>query len=292
MTGAQEHGRAGIVDAHHHLWVRARHPQPWIDPVTMAAIDADFEPADLAPPARAAGVTATVVVQSIASDTETVDLLGVAAEDTLVRGVVGWVDLTAADVAEHLDGLRAARGGKRLVGIRHLVQSETDPAYLDRPDVRRGIAAVGAAGLVFDLLVRQHQLPMAARLTRDLPEVSFVLDHLGKPALGSLEMAEWSRDLRSLAASPNTTAKLSGLVTEVPHSHWTPADLRPAVEDALDAFGPERLMFGSDWPVCLLASSYQRWVDTLAELLEGRDGADQASVWGGTARRVYGLEAS
>ncbi|MCG5447470.1 amidohydrolase family protein [Micromonospora sp. NIE79] len=292
MTGAQEPGHAGIVDAHHHLWVRARHPQPWIDPVTMAAIDADFEPADLAPLARAAGVTATVVVQSVASDTETVDLLEVAADDTLVRGVVGWVDLTAADVAERLDGLRAARGGERLVGIRHLVQSESDPAYLDRPDVRRGIAAVGAAGLVFDLLVRQHQLPMAARLTRDLPEVNFVLDHLGKPALGSPEMAEWSRDLRSLAASPNTTAKLSGLVTEVPLPHWTAADLRPAVEDALDAFGPDRLMFGSDWPVCLLASSYQLWVDTLAELLEGQDGTGRASVWGGTARRVYGLEPS
>ncbi|MBQ1016655.1 amidohydrolase family protein [Micromonospora sp. D93] len=292
MTGAPETGRAGIVDAHHHLWVRARHPQTWIDPVTMAAIDADFEPADLAPPARAAGVTATVVVQSIASDTETVDLLGVAAEDTLVRGVVGWVDLTADDVTERLGRLQAARGGERLVGIRHLVQSESDPAYLDRPDVRRGIAAVGAAGLVFDLLVRQHQLPMAARLTRDLPEVSFVLDHLGKPALGNSELAEWSRDLRSLAASPNTTAKLSGLVTEVPLPQWTTADLRPAVEDALDAFGPDRLMFGSDWPVCLLASSYQRWVDTLAELLEGQDGADQASVWGETARRVYGLEAS
>ncbi|MET7946443.1 amidohydrolase family protein [Micromonospora sp. NPDC005324] len=289
MTGAQEPGHAGIVDAHHHLWVRARHPQPWIDPVTMAAIDADFEPADLAPAARAAGVTATVVVQSVASDTETVDLLRVADEDTLVRGVVGWVDLTAADVPERLDGLRAARGGERLVGIRHLVQSESDPAYLDRPDVRRGIAAVGAAGLVFDLLVRQHQLPMAARLTRDLPEVNFVLDHLGKPALGSSEMAEWSRGLRSLAASPNTTAKLSGLVTEVPLPHWTSGDLRPAVEDALDAFGPDRLMFGSDWPVCLLASSYQLWVDTLAELLEGQDGADRVSVWGGTARHVYGL---
>ncbi|MFE9194186.1 amidohydrolase family protein [Micromonospora sp. NPDC007208] len=292
MTGAPEPGRAGIVDAHHHLWVRARHPQPWIDPVTMAAIDADFEPADLAPLARAAGVTATVVVQSIASADETVELLGVAAEDTLVRGVVGWVDLTADDVPERLDRLRSARGGERLVGIRHLVQSETDPAYLDRPDVRRGIAAVGAAGLVFDLLVRQHQLPMAARLTRDLPEVSFVLDHLGKPALGRPELAQWSRDLRSLAASPNMTAKLSGLVTEVPLPHWTPGDLRPAVEDALDAFGPDRLMFGSDWPVCLLASSYQRWVDTLAELLAGQDEADQASVWGGTARRVYGLEAS
>ncbi|WP_406067799.1 amidohydrolase family protein [Micromonospora sp. NBC_01638] len=292
MTGEQAPGRAGIVDAHHHLWVRARHPQPWIDPVTMAAIDADFEPADLAPLARAAGVSATVVVQSIASEAETVDLLTVAAEDTLVRGVVGWVDLTAADVANRIGRLRAARGGERLVGIRHLVQGETDPAYLDRSDVRRGIAAVGAAGLVFDLLVRQHQLAMAARLAHDLPEVSFVLDHLGKPALGRPEMAEWSRDLRALAESPNTTAKLSGLVTEVPRSHWTPGDLRPVVEEALDAFGPDRLMFGSDWPVCLLASSYLRWVEALAELLGDHDGADRAPVWGDTARRVYGLEAS
>ncbi|MDG4780152.1 amidohydrolase family protein [Micromonospora sp. WMMD961] len=292
MTGGPGPRRAGIVDAHHHLWVRARHPQSWIDPVTMAAIDADFEPADLAPLARAAGVTATVVVQSIASEAETVDLLGIAAEDTLVRGVVGWVDLTAADVAARIDRLRAAPGGERLVGIRHLVQSETDPAYLDRPDVRRGIAAVGAAGLVFDLLVRQHQLPMATRLAHDLPEVSFVLDHLGKPALDRPEMTEWTRDLRALADAPNTTAKISGLVTEVDRPSWTPGDLRPAVEDALDAFGPGRLMYGSDWPVCLLASSYARWVEALAELLGDHDAADQAAVWGGTARRVYGLEAA
>ncbi|MEU1399691.1 amidohydrolase family protein [Micromonospora zamorensis] len=292
MTGAEAPGRAGIVDAHHHLWVRARHPQPWIDPVTMAAIDADFEPADLAPVARAAGVTATVVVQSIASEAETVDLLAVAAGDTLVRGVVGWVDLTADDVAQRLERLRAAPGGERLVGIRHLVQSETDPAYLDRPDVRRGIAAVGAAGLVFDLLVRQHQLPMAARLAHDLPEVQFVLDHLGKPALGRPEMTEWTRGLRALAASPNTTAKLSGLVTEVERSPWTTEDLRPAVEGALDTFGPDRLMYGSDWPVCLLASSYPRWVEALAELLGDHDEADQALLWGDTARRVYRLEAS
>ncbi|MDG4808828.1 amidohydrolase family protein [Micromonospora sp. WMMD1120] len=292
MTGDQAPRRAGIVDAHHHLWVRARHPQPWIDPVTMAAIDADFEPADLAPVARAAGITETVVVQSIASETETVDLLGVAARDSLVRGVVGWVDLTADDIADRLDRFRAAPGGDRLVGIRHLVQSETDPAYLDRPDVRRGIAAVGAAGLVYDLLVRQHQLPMAARLARDLPEVSFVLDHLGKPALGRPEVAEWSRDLRVLASAPNTTAKLSGLVTEVQGPDWTTEDLRPAVEDALDAFGPDRLMFGSDWPVCLLASSYGRWVEALAELLGDQDVAAQEPIWGDTARRVYRLGSS
>ncbi|WP_349878153.1 amidohydrolase family protein [Micromonospora sp. HUAS YX12] len=292
MTGGQGPRRAGIVDAHHHLWVRARHPQSWIDPVTMAAIDADFEPADLAPPARAAGVTATVVVQSIASEAETVDLLGIAAQDTLIRGVVGWVDLTAPDVVARIDRLRAAPGGDRLVGIRHLVQSETDPAYLDRPDVRRGIAAVGAAGLVYDLLVRRHQLPMAARLAHDLPQVCFVLDHLGKPALGRPELTEWARDLRALADAPNTTAKVSGLVTEVGRSPWTPEDLRPAVEAALDAFGPDRLMYGSDWPVCLLASSYARWVEALAQLLGDHDEADPASIWGDTARRVYGLEGS
>jgi predicted TIM-barrel fold metal-dependent hydrolase len=282
---------AGVVDAHHHLWVRARHPQPWIDPVTMAAIDADFEMADLAPLAQSAGVTSTVVVQSIASARETVDLLRVAADDVLVGGVVGWVDLTADDVADRLDRLRASPGGQRLVGIRHLVQSETDPAYLDRPDVRRGIAAVGAAGLVFDLLVRQHQLPMAARLAHDLPEVRFVLDHLGKPALGTPEFDNWKRDVRVLAEAANTTAKVSGLTTEVPRSPWALADLRPAVDHALDVFGPQRLMFGSDWPVSLLATSYLRWIEAVTELLGDLDSIDRAAFWEGTARRSYRLGA-
>ncbi|MBX7267648.1 amidohydrolase family protein [Micromonospora sp. Llam7] len=282
----------GIVDAHHHLWVRARHPQHWIDPTTMAAIDDDFEPADLVPLARAAGVTQTVVVQSIAVEAETADLLGLAADDALIGGVVGWVDLTAGDVAERVDRLRAGPGGELLVGIRHLVQAETDPAYLDRPDVRRGIAAVGAAGLVFDLLVRRHQLPMAARLAHDLPEVRFVLDHLGKPAPADPAAGDWARSLRALAAAPNTTAKLSGLVTEVDGSPWTPQDLRPAVAHALDAFGPDRLMFGSDWPVCLLATAYQRWVEALSELLGHLGAAERASIWRHTARRVYRLGAS
>ncbi|MFY1575341.1 amidohydrolase family protein [Verrucosispora sp. WMMD703] len=290
MTDATP-GAAGIVDAHHHLWVRARHPQPWIDPVTMATIDADFELADLAPLARAAGVTSTVVVQSIASARETVDLLRIAADDVLVGGVVGWVDLTADDVADRLDRLRAAPGGQRLVGIRHLVQSETDPAYLDRPDVRRGIAAVGAAGLVFDLLVRQHQLPMAARLAHDLPEVRFVLDHLGKPALGTQEFDNWKRDLRTLARAANTTAKVSGLTTEVPRSPWSTADLRPAVDHAFDVFGPQRLMFGSDWPVSLLATSYPRWIEAVTELLGDLGPTGRAAFWGGTARRSYRLGA-
>ncbi|WP_433538468.1 amidohydrolase family protein [Micromonospora sp. CA-249363] len=289
MTAPTPAGRPGIVDAHHHLWVRARHPQPWIDPDTMAAIDNDFTPADLAPVARAAGVTETVVVQSIASVAETEHLLGIAADDPLIGGVVGWVNLTVEDIDERLDRLRAARGGERLVAIRHLVQSEPDPAYLDRPDVRRGIAAVGAAGLAYDLLVRDHQLPAATRLVRDLPEVPFVLDHLAKPSLGKTDLGDWPANLRALAAEPNVTAKLSGLVTEVDGPSWSAADLRPAVDHALDAFGPHRLMFGSDWPVCLLASSYTRWVGVLADLLEPLADEEQASVWRETAARAYGL---
>lgn len=289
MTSEQSEP-AGIVDAHHHLWIRARHPQPWIDPVAMAAIDADFDVDDLTPLAEATGVTETVVVQAVGVEAETVDLLAVAAEDNLVRGVVGWVDLTAEDVADRIERLRAAPGGARLVGVRHLVQSEPDPAYLDRPDVRRGIRAVGTAGLAFDLLVRQQQIPMAARLAHDLPEVRFVLDHLGKPALGRAEMADWSRSLRTLSAAPNTTAKISGLATEVDRPSWAAADLRPAVAQVLDVFGPDRMMFGSDWPVCLLATSYRRWVDTVAELLADLDATDRAAIWGRTARRCYRME--
>jgi L-fuconolactonase len=289
MTGSTPPVGPGIVDAHHHLWVRARHPQPWINATTMAAINADFTPADLTAVAAAAGVTQTVVVQSISSVDETVDLLQLAHTTGLIGGVVGWVDLTAPDVAERIARLRAGTGGDRLAGFRHLVQEETDPGFLDRPDVRRGVTAVGAAGLVFDLVIRRHQLPAAVRLARDLPDVPFVLDHLGKPALPYSKHGGWARDLRTFAQLPNTTAKVSGLATEADWSSWTPQQLRPAVEHALDTFGASRLMFGSDWPVCLLATSYERWIETFAGLVDGLDEADRAMIWGETARHVYGL---
>jgi predicted TIM-barrel fold metal-dependent hydrolase len=290
MYNIPETSEPEIVDAHHHLWTRSRHPQYWIDPATMAAIDADFEPAHLAPEAKIAGVTRTVVVQSTASEAETVDLLDIARRHDLVHGVVGWVDLAGDDVADRIAGLRARPGGDHLVGIRHLVQSEPDPEFLDRADIRHGIAAVGAAGLVFDLLVREHQLPAATRLVRDLPEMPFVLNHLGKPPLAHGDLATWTRDLRALALSTNTTAKLSGLVTEAKWSSWGALDLQPAVDHALDVFGPDRLMFGSDWPVCLLATDYTQWIDSVSVLLAGLDEQSKAAIWRHTACRVYDLE--
>ena len=289
-----------VVDAHHHLWVRSRTPQDWIDPVTMAAIDADFTPADL--PAAAHGVSATVVVQSANLWSESRELLAIAASDAGraagIRGVVAWADIFDPDVGGRVAALRSGPGGDALVGIRTQVQAETDPAYLDRDDVRRGIAAAcsagaaGAGGLVFDLVVRHDQLAACARLAAALPEVSFVLDHLGKPRLDAAapDLAAWKRGLADLAARPNVTVKLSGLVTEARWDAWQPDDLRPAVDHALDVFGPERLMFGSDWPVCLLASDYGGWLATLGDLLAGLSPDEAAVVWAGTARRVYQLE--
>ncbi|MFD6446154.1 amidohydrolase family protein [Promicromonospora sp. NPDC060204] len=286
------------IDAHHHLWVRSRTPQPWIDPGTMGAIDADFTPDDLDRALAGQGVTGTVVVQSVQVEAETTDLLDLAARTPVVRGVVGWVDLADPGVADAVARLRSGWGGAHLVGVRSMVQAEHDPGYLDRADLRLGLRAVAGAGLVVDLVTRHDQLPAVARLVREVPEVPFVLDHLGKPPLAgddpstTGDLADWAAAIDAIAAAPNVTAKLSGLVTEASWSHWSTEGLRPAVEHAVAAFGPERLMFGSDWPVSLLAARYDQWVDTLTDLLAGLSPAEQDAVWQGTARRAYGLPAS
>ncbi|WP_199512685.1 amidohydrolase family protein [Nucisporomicrobium flavum] len=280
---------ANAIDAHHHLWDRERHPQPWIDPVSMAAIDADFGPAELAAQTGPAGVRGTVVVQSIHSEAETVDLLATAAHHDLILGVVGWLDLAAPDVAGRIGHLRTLPGGGKLAGIRHLVQGEPDPGFLARDDIRRGIAAVADAGLAFDLVIRHQQLPAVIELVAGLPQVSFVLDHLGKPPLAGRDLRGWADDLRTLARLPNVSAKVSGLVTEANWSSWRTSDLAPAVSHALGTFGPDRLMFGSDWPVCLLATGYRDWIETLAELLTECDEREREQIWWRTALRVYRL---
>ena len=180
-------------------------------------------------------------------------------------------------------------GGDHLKGIRHQVQGEPDPELLLRPDVRRGLAAVAAAGLVYDLVVLPRQLPACARAAAALPELTFVLDHLGKPPIASGALDPWSADLGALAALPNTVAKLSGLVTEADPAAWKADDLRPYTLTALDAFGPHRLMFGSDWPVCTLAATYAEVTDSARELLGGLGEQEREEVFAGTATRVYGL---
>ncbi|ACQ81614.1 amidohydrolase 2 [Beutenbergia cavernae DSM 12333] len=257
----------------------------------MAAIDADFGISDLAPLAAAEGVSRAVVVETVSSEAETLDLLALAATDRLIAGVVGWVDLAADDVAARLAAMRRSPGGEALVGVRHQVQGEDDPGFLDRPEVRRGVAAVADAGLAFDVVIRHEQLPQVVRLAREVPQVRLVLDHLGKPDLAGGDLAAWRRDLSALAEAPNVVAKVSGLVTEARWDGWSTADLRPAVVHALDTFGPGRLVFGSDWPVVNLAGGYARWVLAYDELTAELTEDERAAIDRATAERVYRLAA-
>lgn len=282
-------GRPRIVDAHHHVWDLSVRDQDWITGEELAPLRRDFTLADLEPEARANGVSATVLVQTVTLPEETPEFLALAHGSDLVAGVVGWSDLTAPDIADALAALRELPGGDRLVSLRHQVQGEPDPRWLLRPDVQRGLAAVAEAGLVYDLVVQPHQLPAAVRAAELLPGLTFVLDHAGKPQIATGQQHPWADDLRALAALPNTVCKLSGLVTEADPHDWTVADLRPYAGTVLDAFGPGRLMFGSDWPVCRLAATYTEVVETALALLDGLADAERDAVLATTAERVYGL---
>jgi L-fuconolactonase len=279
----------GVVDAHHHVWDLSVRDQGWISGPELAPLRRDFLLADLEPEARTAGVTATVLVQTITVPQETPEFLQLAACSDLVAGVVGWTDLTAPDVADQLASLGAGPGGEYLVGIRHQVQAEPDPRWLVRPDVLRGLTAVAEAGLVYDLVVKPHQLEAAAEAATRLPHLTFVLDHLGKPPIASGALAPWAEEPRRLAALPNTRCKLSGLVTEADWGSWTTQDLKPYADTVLDAFGPDRLMFGSDWPVCRLAADYAQVIAAARELTTQLTSAERHQVFTYTAARTYGL---
>ncbi len=279
----------GYVDAHHHLWVRAEHPQTWMDPSTMSAIDRDFDEADFDATATQAGVSASIVVQTVHVAAETDHLLRRAGRSGVVAGVVGWADLTAPDLADQLARWREGPGGDRLVGLRHVAEAELDPNWLRREDVLRGLRTVGENGLVFDLLVRLPQLPAAIAAVRATPGTQFVLDHLAKPPLRTGDLTRWAAQLRLLAIQANVNAKVSGLVTEADWATWQATDLSSAVDVAIAEFGPQRLMFGTDWPVCLLAATYGGVVATTETLLVGLSDAERQSIFEGTARRVYGI---
>jgi len=273
-----------VVDSHHHFWDPSRRDYPWMGD-ELAAIRRRFGPKDLAPLVASAGIDRTVLVQTISSLDETREFLNTAASTDFIAGVVGWVDLTDPSVADVLAELLAGHGGSLLVGIRHQVHDEPDPRWLLRDDVRRGIRAVGDAGLVYDLLVRTRELPAAVELVSDFPDIGFVLDHIAKPriAAGPRDL-EWEQAMVPLAAHENVACKLSGMMTEAEWNAWTPQQLQPYVTRVLDWFGPDRCMFGSDWPVSLLASDYAHTVTTMKALV-----GESEYVFGGTATRVYGL---
>ena len=256
----------------------------------MAPIDRSFGIADLAECADSARISKTVVVQTVADVSETIELLELAEDSPLIRAVVGYIDLTADDVGWQLDSMAEGRGGVHLAGVRNLVQDEVDPEWLMQPVVVAGLREVAARDLGYDLLIRADQLRGAERVVREVADCRFVVDHLAKPAIASDAWEPWATDLEALASHPNVWCKLSGLVTEADWQAWSLDDLRPYAEHALTVFGPKRVMFGSDWPVCTLAASYSRVVDTAEELLGALTDAERSMVFGGTATSFYRLD--
>jgi len=276
------------VDAHHHVWDLTVREQSWMVGPELDPIRRNFSLEDLAPLAVAADVSATVLVQTVGLVEETVEFLEIAASNDLVAGVVGWVDLTADDIGDVLDGLLARPDGSYLKAIRHQVHDEPDVDWLLRPDVQRGLAAVASAGLAYDLLTKTPHLPAAIQTARNLPQLTFVVDHISKPVIGE-SLSPWADQLRELAALPNVTCKLPGMVTEAPWTTWKPSDLQPYADVVLESFGPDRVMFGSDWPVCLLAATYAEVVETAQTLTAALSLAEQEAVFATTATRTYRL---
>lgn len=279
-----------VVDAHHHFWLDPSTAKyPWMTD-ELAAIRRPFGPDDLRPLLAAGGVDHTVLVQTRSSLEESMEFLSLAAGSGFVAGVVAWVDLTDPGVSGQIAELRGSPHGHLLVGVRHQVHDEPDPAWLRREDVRRGLHAVQEAGLVYDLLVKEPQLPAALDAARALPNLSFVVDHIAKPRIAAgPEDPGWAERMAPFTDLANVSCKLSGMVTEADWSSWTVDDLAPYAARVLGWFGEERLLYGSDWPVCLLASSYDRLTATIRELLAELPEKARSAIFGGNAIRIYGL---
>ena len=274
------------IDAHQHFWRYSADEYSWITD-RLAALRADFLPADLASCLERHDFDGCVAVQARQSLEETRWLLELAEASTWIRGVVGWVDLRAPEVADDL--ARFSRHPK-LVGVRHVVQDEPDDEFLLREDFRRGISALSGRGLVYDLLVQPRQLPAAVRFVELFPDQDFVLDHLAKPdPRGALE--PWAGHVRALARHPRLSCKVSGLVTEGDWRDWTAEQFEPVLDVVFEAFGEDRVLFGSDWPVCLLAADYDRVLGLVAGYAERLSDAARAKLFGANAARIYRLEA-
>jgi L-fuconolactonase len=272
------------IDAHQHFWRYNAQRDRWITDA-MHAIRRDFLPEDLEPTLAANHIDGCVAVQADQSEEETRFLLDLASRHAFIKGVVGWVDLQSARLEQTLEGLAA---DARLRGVRHVAQAEADD-FLARDAVVRGIGCLGRFGLTYDILVVARQLPAALTLTSRLPDQRFVLDHLAKPGVRAGALEPWATVMQELARRPNVFCKLSGLVTEADWIGWRPEHLRPYLDVAFDAFGPDRVMFGSDWPVCLLAASYERVLGVIADYAAALSPSEREKLLGGNAMRFYGL---
>jgi L-fucono-1,5-lactonase len=285
--GAEPHVSRMRIDAHQHFWCYEPSEYDWID-ASMSVLRRDFLPREFEREMQSARVDACIAVQARQSLEETRWLLELADAHPRIAGVVGWVDLRSDDVRTEL-GRFAAH--PKLVGVRHIVQGEPDDRFLLRDDFCRGIAQLEEFGLTYDILIYPRHLSIAAEFVARFERQPFVLDHLAKPEIRAGRILEWERDLRSLAAHPNVWCKLSGLVTEADWSRWTLAEIRPYLDVVFDAFGPTRLMAGSDWPVCTLAGEYGRVNALITDYLEDHPEPVRQAILGGNANRFWRLDA-
>lgn len=274
-----------VIDAHHHFWTYSAKEYGWISD-GMKVLRRDFTPDDLRKEIAAAGVDGVISVQARQTVEETRWLLELAAANDFIRGVVGWAPLVSPDVARDLARFAAQ---PKFKAVRHVLQDEPDDDYALRDDFNRGIGELKRFNLRYDLLIFERHLPQAIKLVDRHPEQVFVLDHVAKPKIKAGELDPWRANLKELARRGNVYCKVSGMATEADWKQWTPGQLRPYFDAALDAFSPPRLMFGSDWPVCLLATDYGRWVRTVREFAGELTDPERAELFGGAATKAYGL---
>lgn len=274
------------VDAHHHFWKYDPVEYDWIDE-KMRVIRRDFLADDLRKEITAAGVSGVVSVQARQSLEETRRLLELADRNDFIRGVVGWAPLVEPNVSDTLGELAENR---KLRSMRHVLQGEPDPFYMLREDFNAGIRALKSFGLAYDILIFERHLPQTARFVDKHPDQVFIVDHSAKPRVGDREISPWRENMQELAKRPNVYCKISGLVTEADYSNWTEAQLQPYLDTVLSAFGPGRLMFGSDWPVCLVAVTYSRWISIVANAISALSVTEQERIWSGTALEAYRLK--
>ena len=274
-----------IIDSHQHFWQVGRFDYPWMSS-DLGVLYQDYLPAQLEPILKRNGVEKTVLVQASNSIAESKWLLELSDQYPFIAGVVGWVDLMRSEVGDQIEQFACH---PKFKGVRHLVESEAADDWLTRPPVLRGLNELAAHGLSYDLLVHTRHLPYVHTVAQNCPELLLVIDHMAKPPIGKGEFDSWSKEFRLLAQFGNIQCKLSGLVTEANWNSWTTDDLRRYIDFAVDSFGPDRLMFGSDHPVCLLAASYERVLDSFQEALKGLSERDRTMIFSENATKFYRL---
>lgn len=273
------------IDAHHHFWHYNPEEYGWINS-DMKALRKNFLPADLAAQIAAVGIDGVVSVQARQTVEETRWLLELAAQHEFIKGVVGWLPLTATDIEAELERWS---GYAKLKAVRHVLHDEPDDMYMLRADFNHGIEKLRQFNLVYDILIFEKHLPQTIEFVDRHPGQIFVVDHIAKPLIKDRVIAPWDKLITELAQRRNVYCKLSGVVTEADHAHWTPENIKPYLDVVLQAFGPQRLMFGTDWPVCLLATGYEKWVKTVKDFIAPLSVAQQDRMMGGTAVEAYRL---